>query len=80
MGSEPKREKADKSFGNRVGEGEGRGKETKDRADTVHVNGKGRRGFMEKEEEALCLRSPPVPLLLLLLSVRLLDIIHHHVF
>ena len=33
---------------------------------------------MEKEEEAQRLRSPPVPLLLLL-SVRLPDIIHHHV-
>lgn len=54
MGSEPEREKADKSFGNRVGQGEGRGKETTDRVETVHVNGKGRRRFMEKEEEALC--------------------------
>lgn len=79
MGSELRREKADKSFGERVGEGEGRRKETKDRADRVHVNGKSRRRFMEKEEEALCFRRPPVPLLLLRLSVRRLGIIHHHV-
>lgn len=34
--------------------GERRGKEAKDRAGRVYVNGKGRKRYMEKEEEALC--------------------------
>lgn len=61
----------DKSFE----EEETRGKKAED---SRIVSGTGRRRFMEKDEEALCPRSPPVHPLLLL-SVRLLDIIHHHV-
>lgn len=42
--------KADKSFGDRAEEEEGRGKRLKI---DVYVNGQGRWRFMEKEEEAL---------------------------
>lgn len=54
-GSELKRGEADKSLGERESrkEREGGKRLKTDRVNTVYVNGKGRRRFMEKEEEAL---------------------------